>query len=490
MTVVGFIIAWVIIAWIIGMWAWRRHPPKTAADYILAGRKLGIPVSFFTTGATQWSALSFMGFLAIFFLDGISGLMAIWGMYILLTGILYIVLGPRIKKVGNYFGHVTMCEMFNNYYSSRILGVVTGALLILAVIPYLQIQLGACAYIFDVASGGRIPFIVGAMFLYFIIITYVVAGGLRSVAWADTVMGALFIGFSFFLGIALVSEAGGLGIFSSLASSRPELFSLPGGRGIFNNLYLWSWAIPVGFGWLFHPHMWYRVQAVKTMKFLYIWPALMAIGWIGVILIQGYGAASAGQILMPGFAPADKLLVTGVLTYLPLWVFAIVCAGAVSAMATSLNSQAHGIASTFSYDIIRTWKRGMKEKTVLLAARISIPVFMLFGLLLWYVYPQLLVDLGALSASLGAICIFGVVPCLFGIRFVTKYGVWASLVGGALTMGFTHFVVKFPLGIFSGMWGMIVGFILIIVVSFLTKEYRVESTTCDEYKKALASKVA
>ncbi len=253
----------------------------------------------------------------------------------------------------------------------------------------MQVQLGGVAYILDVASGGRIPFYIGCFLIYVLVAIYVWLGGLRSVAWANIVQGAIFISFSFILGTWLLSLAGGLNIFPKLVQEHPILFTEPGYRKIWNDLMLWLWALPVGMGWIYHPHIWIPVYGTKDKRFLYVWPLFMTLAWVDVILVQGYASAMAGWIL-PHFKEPDKVLITMVYKFLPWAVFIIVAIGAISAMASSLNAQVFSLGTVTSNDIMGKTKLGVPSEKVMLYARIGMVIYLFFGFLKWFIYPALL----------------------------------------------------------------------------------------------------
>jgi SSS family solute:Na+ symporter len=80
--------------------------------------------------------------------------------------------------------------------------------------------------------------------------------------------------------------------------------------------------------------------------------------------------------------------------------------------------------------------------------------------------------LGALSSSLGALCAIAIIPSLFNIRFVTKYGAFLGILAGFIVLVYTEFINKYPYGVYSGGWGLFVGVIVCIIVSLLTQRYK------------------
>ena len=66
----------------IGLVAWRYFPQSDPEGYILGGRSMGWFVAAFTLMATQYSALTFLGFPGTMYRTGLGGYVAITGMYV------------------------------------------------------------------------------------------------------------------------------------------------------------------------------------------------------------------------------------------------------------------------------------------------------------------------------------------------------------------------------------------------------------------------
>lgn len=469
----------------IGAYAYRKMPSLEPEEYMVAGRKLGIFAGLMTFGASQWSALSFMGFMVFFFLDGTAGLVGIWGMYILLTGILWMVYAPRVWDLGRKLGHITPADHVRDWYNSRYLGYITAACLILAILPYLQIQLTGASYVLQVATGGQIGFWLGAILIYGVILVYIWGAGMRGVAWTDVFQGLLFICLGVIIGVWILQFAGGWGAFSQLAVDKPALFSMPGPRGVWSAAFAWSWAIPVGFGWVFHPHMWIRQHSIRSKKITYLFPLFMIACWTSVVLIMGYFTGMSANLLIPGFGQPDKVLLHSIQKFLPWPVLTITAPAAVAAMMSSVGSQAHGIGTSITNDFASRLKPDLSDIQLVYVARITITICLALGLVLQAVYPELLVRLGGITAAIGVQAMPITIPPLFAKgKEVTKEGAIVSILAGEVWLFITQFVYNPIPMLYPGFQGLIVGFVALGVVSLFTPGTPSKETV-EKYNDAL-----
>ncbi|HHY90327.1 MAG TPA: sodium:solute symporter family protein, partial [Clostridiales bacterium] len=153
----------------------------TTEDFFVQGRGMGSIAVFFTVAATWWSSFAFLGSNAYFYSKGPVYWTAIaWN---ILFGIMYFVIGKRIWFYGKENNYITASDFFAHQYGSEFLANLVAIIMLLFTLPYLQIQLTGGAYLIEVASGGLIPWKIGGIIFYVVIIIYVWAGGLRAVAW-------------------------------------------------------------------------------------------------------------------------------------------------------------------------------------------------------------------------------------------------------------------------------------------------------------------
>lgn len=137
--------------------------------------------------------------------------------------------------------------------------------MLLFTLPYLQIQLTGGAYLIEVASGGLIPWKIGGLLFYAVIVVYVWAGGLRAVAWTDIFYGVLLFFGMIFAGFYVAGKVGGVSsLFQTLKETAPEALTLPGPQGVHGPMLWISMFIMVPIGAFMGPQLWTRMYAVKS----------------------------------------------------------------------------------------------------------------------------------------------------------------------------------------------------------------------------------
>ena len=417
----------------VGLVAWRYFPQSDPESYILGGRGLSWFVAAFTLMATQYSALTFLGFPGTMYRTGLGGYVAITGMYIGISALYWLLFGARTWKLGRAFGHMTPADTFAHFYESRWLGYVLAAMLIATLIPYIQAQIVGIAYLFDVATGGLISFQAGTALVYVLIIVYVFLGGLRAVAWTDTLQGILLFG-GLVVGALLVSYAAAGGPGAALAKvgeAQPELLALPGPNSAWPWLYLLSWVIPVGLGWPMHPHMWLKMHIARNVSYVRLWPLWITFSFpiiMGAALLVGI----TGQAARPGITgreETDTIMISMLLEHFPPLLGGLIAAAGLAAMMSTVSSQIHAVGSSVGRDFLARWFPQQDPRRQVWATRVAVVVVGLIGLYLSLTTPAFITPIGLFAAAWGAQAATTAVGALAGWGWATRWGRWRERSG-------------------------------------------------------------
>ncbi len=182
---------------------------RTATDYFIAGRRLSIWVFVLAATATSFSGWTFMGHPGLIYRDGFQYAYAsFYTITIPFTGIMFL---KRQWMLGKRFGYVTPGEMLSDYFRGDAIRILTVLVALLFSIPYLGVQLGASGFLFNVLSDGLISRDVGMWILSLVVLVYVASGGLRAVAYVDTLQ-CILLGLGIVItGFIAYSIAGGWG---------------------------------------------------------------------------------------------------------------------------------------------------------------------------------------------------------------------------------------------------------------------------------------
>jgi SSS family solute:Na+ symporter len=451
-----------------GAIAGKKSLPTTE-DFFVQGRGMGSVAVFFTVAATWWSSFAFLGSNAYFYTMGPVYWTAIaWN---ILFGVLYYVVGKRVWFFGGKNNYITAADFFRHQYNSKALANLIAFVMIVFTLPYLQIQLTGGAYLLEVASGGIIPWKIGGLIFYVVIIIYVWAGGLRAVAWTDIFYGVLLFFGMIFAGFYVAAQVGGpTELFQTLRETAPESLTLPGPGGNAGPMLWVSMFLITPLGSFMGPQLWTRMYAVKSHKLFNLMPFLLslaAIAYVGSMLV-----GNTGIILAPGLDNPDTVLPVMLFEFAPFALASLIIAGGAAAAMSTANSQIHAMSSVWTVDVHQRYiNKDMTQHQLVWVGRWAILIFAAIAYLMSVFIPGLLVTIGLVALSGTAQVIVPTMGALFWKKS-TSQGAIAGLISGLAILLAITFIpgVNAPFGMHSGLLALIVNIILFVVVSSVTPD--------------------
>jgi len=172
---------------------------RTASDYFVAGRQISIWVFILAATATSFSGWTFIGHPGLIYRDGFQYAYAsFYAITIPLTGVLFL---KRQWMLGKRFGFITPGEMLAHYFKSDAIRILVVIVALFFSVPYLGIQLRASGFLFNVLTDGMLGVEWGMWLLSAVVIIYVASGGLRAVAYVDSVQAVLLAAGIILLGL-------------------------------------------------------------------------------------------------------------------------------------------------------------------------------------------------------------------------------------------------------------------------------------------------
>ncbi len=182
---------------------------KTASDYFIAGRQISLWVFVLAATATSFSGWTFMGHPGLLYRDGFQYAYAsFYAITIPFTGVMFL---KRQWMLGKRFGFVTPGEMLSAYFKSDAVRLLTVLVALVFSVPYLGVQLRASGFLFNVLTDGMLGVDVGMWLLSAVVIIYVASGGLRAVAYVDTLQAVLLALGIVVIGVIAMNFVGGWG---------------------------------------------------------------------------------------------------------------------------------------------------------------------------------------------------------------------------------------------------------------------------------------
>lgn len=322
----------------IGVWAARRV--ENEADYLVAGRSLGLPLASFSLFATWFGAETVMGSSAAVAEEGLAGGRADPFGYALCLVFMAVLLAYRLRA-GE---HVTIGDFFRRRFGTV---VEKGAIAILVPtsVIWAAAQLMAFAQLLAVVAGlDATVALVGATTL---VILYTFLGGLMGDVLTDLVQGViLIVGLGVLL--AFVMHAAG-GMSAALARIDPSQLSFVGaGESWWARLDVW--AVPV-LGSIVSQEALTRVMAARSPQIArrsaFTASALYLVVGVVPVLI-----ALVGTHIAPELGHRDEFLPALAQQVLPPFLFAVLMGALVSAILSTVDSTLLTIASLTAHTYI------------------------------------------------------------------------------------------------------------------------------------------
>lgn len=247
---------------VIAYFAYRSTPP-TIEHYFIADRSLGPILLIGTILASLVNAMVVTATPAQISEGGIL-FAFIWFHAATFPFFVYF-LGPKIQKLGEKYGHITLGELLRQSYDSKLLQLFCGAICILSVLPFLIVQMVAVGKILSSATNNSISFEASIIILMISVGVYLVFGGSRAVVWTDLFQGIVFFFILMITATLFIHWTGGLtSSFEKLGHAIPEKLSFSSSNTpvLIDRLLSWPFAF---FLW---PHIFQRCFMASSAKHL------------------------------------------------------------------------------------------------------------------------------------------------------------------------------------------------------------------------------
>ncbi len=487
---VMWIILLLYLAVMIGIGVYCRKMAGSVQNFVLGGRNLGPWFTAFAYGTSYFSAVVFIGYAGQFGWN--YGVASTWvGIGNALIGSLlaWWLLGNRTRLMSRHLNATTMPEFFEKRYHSKGLKIASALIVFIFLIPYTASVYNGLSRLFEEAFG--IDYLYCIIGMAVLTAIYVVLGGYTATAINDFIQGIIMlIGIAAVVIFAVNGQGGlftaltNLGKISDVGVPENSLNSLFGPDplnllGVVILTSLGTWALP---------QMVQKFYAIKDK------PAVTrgaVISTIFALVVAGgsYFLGGLGRLYVDDFASYDDIVPDMLGQALPDILMGVVVVLVLSASMSTLSSLVLTSSSTLTIDLIKPFRKNMKEKTQVLWIRILIVVFIVISVVIAANKTTLITSL--MSVSWGTLAGAFLGPFLYGLysKRVSRASVWtAFVVGVVFTVG--HMVL-FNLGLFpdlvaavqglncplnlvspinAGAAAMLISLILVPVVSLFTKK--------------------
>ncbi len=272
---------------------WRAADLNHLDEWGLGGRRFGTMVTWFLLGGDLYTAYTFIAVPALVFGKGALGFFVI-PYALMIFPFIYIVF-PRFWAVSRKHGFVTASDFVRARYDSPTLALIIALTGILAIMPYIALQLvGMEVVIGALGFHGHIPIIVA----FAILAAYTYTSGLRAPALIAIVKDLLIYIVVIAAVIIIPAKLGGYG--KIVAAVPPEKLLLQPGQGF---MYV-TLAIGSAVALFLYPHSVTGLLSAKSVKVIKRNMAMLPAYTIALALVAalGYMALASNVADNPAYA--------------------------------------------------------------------------------------------------------------------------------------------------------------------------------------------
>ena len=469
---------------------------QDVTGFVLGSRSVGPWLSAFAYGTSYFSAVIFVGYAGQF--GWRFGVASTWigiGNAIIGSLLAWLILGRRTRIMTNHLGSKTMPDFFGTRYESKGLKIAASAITFLFLIPYTASLYNGLSRLFSMAFPG-IDYAVCVIIMAVLTGTYVIIGGYMATALNDFIQGMLMlVGIVAVIAAVLNTNGGLMGSMTALAMGENggwAFASFFGPEPIFLGFVvlltsLGTWGLPQMVG------KFYAIKnedAVKKGTVISTLFAMVVAG--GCYFLGGFGRLF--PIAVKDGVPAEGFdsIIPTMLSGLSPVIIGIVIVLVLSASMSTLSSLVLTSSSTITLDFLAPMKKKneMTEKNKMLLMRSFIVVFIIISAVIaiaqaksnnLFIAQMMGVSWGALAGAFLAPFLYGLYSKRISKAAVVVSFIWGvgleivqlliSLklldVSGSAVLGFV-----FKNSLYSGVFAMLGGLILVPVVSMLTGKTR------------------
>jgi Na+/proline symporter len=438
------IVGYVLVQFAVGTWVSRRMASE--ADYILAGRGLGVPLVTFSVFATYFGAEAIVASGGAVYENGLTGALVDpvgYAAAIIIVGIFFArALWSR--------GLTTFADLFRQRYSPGVERLVVVVLLPGSVI-WAAAQVRAFGQVMDENSGMGLK---SAILLAAVLVAaYSVVGGLLADAVTDVIQGTAVLAGLIILGAIVAGHVDGVS--AGLAQVEPQRLKVFDAQGSLVGT-LEKMVVPICG----------TIVAVELIsRFLGARSAEVAMkGTVvggGIYLIVGMVPVFLGLVgpgLLPNVQDSEQIVAKLAKVYLPGVLYIAFAGAIISAILSTVHSALHAPASQISHNIVVRLIPGITDQGKLWCVRLTVMVLSIVAYLL-SVTSERIHDLVETASAFGSAGVF--VTALFALftRFGGPASAYTSVAAGMLVWAGGKYALNLTAPYLLGLLAAVVGYV-------------------------------
>ncbi|AZU60166.1 sodium:solute symporter family protein [Neobacillus mesonae] len=424
----------------------RKGKEMNMEQWSVGGRGFGSLLMFFLLAGEMFTTYTFLGASGGAYRAGMPP--ALYAFNCFYFVIAYWLL-PPVWKYAKENKVLSQSDFYEKKYNSQALGILVAIISVVAVIPYLVMQLKGLGIIVSEASYGSISPHVAIVVGVIAVTIYVTVSGMHGAAWTAIIKDILILSVMVFMGFYFPFHYyGGIQpMFEAIDTAKSGFLLFPE-QGLSISWFV-SATIMTALAFYMFPHMMAGIFSAKSGKSLRINAGVMPIYQIIIVfsLIIGF----SGVIQVPDLKGPDTdlaLFKMAKLSFDPWFVGVIGAAGAMAALIPS-SLVLTATSTILSKNIYKVWKPNTTDQQLAKLTKRLVPVIALVTLFFTFNGGDSILTLYLMSYSF----MVQLFPALFFSLWkknpVTVQGAFAGMIVGSIiviysTIAETSLATLFP----------------------------------------------
>lgn len=410
----------------------RRGKDMNLEQWAVGGRGFGTIIVFLLMAGEIYTTFTFLGGVGWAYGKGAPAF------YMLGYGSLCFVLSywllPPIWRYAKRKNLLSQPDFFAAKYDSPALGVLVALVGIVALMPYLVLQLKGLSLIVNIASFSAISTAQGVWIGAVVVALYVSVSGVHGSAWTSVIKDILVLAVAVFLGLYLPFHYyGGIGeMFAQIDRARPDLLVLP--EVGLSPTWMVSTVVLSTLGFYMWPHMFTATFTAKRDDVLRKNAFVMPIYQLMLLFIFFTGFAAVLQV--PGLQGSEidlALFKLALQTFDPWFVGVIGAAGVLTALVP--GSMILLTASTLlANNVYRNFRPQSDSIHIAKVAKAFVPCVMLLAVYFTLGGSETIVSLLLMAYAFVTQLFPALLASLLPKNPVTRSAAFASIIVGEATV--------------------------------------------------------
>ena len=466
---IGMAIVYMVVLVCVGLYMSRKV--KSSSDYWIGGRSVGPISTAISYCAAYYSTVAIIGGPPLYYLYGLGYSAIELFLNVLLTGfIIFILFAPKMRALSERVDAVSLSGFLAVRYRSNKIRLICAVLIGVMMIPYAMSCVKGIADAMTSIAG--VPYRAGVVVIIAVSFAYLITSGYWGAATVDVIQGfTITLAVVVTAGAILVKTGGITPIVQYMAQEHPNHVTVTGGLSwgtIFSYAGVWAF---IAFG---QPQLTTKFSALKDGRTvgavmrvctgwqIVYWISTAIIGMGALYLYKGVEFVNIDLIAPSAAADFGGSVAAGI------FLCGALAAGFSTVAALVLTSSAAVAKDIYEdYKTAVTGKTVDPEKSVKISRIVTGIILLVIGVGSMYpmdfVWALSTMSAGVLGAAFTA-------PILLGMYWkrATTQGCLTAIVGGSI-VSIVWYFTGLSAVVHSFVPGTIVSFVLMIIVSLLTK---------------------